>query len=219
MPAERWVIPKESRMANSQNMIAGVSAGGTSGAELLWLAPAGTDLTALRTAPFGDLATEFVSPGYCTQDGFSISQDLSKEEIYSYGVQTPTRVLKTQMKTTGSITLQETNSVSLAVYNGLPLTGEGALVVGQDGTVTVEVGKIRSQRYAAVIDARDGATRTRLIMPDVEIFPAGDLQLSMGAILERALEITAYPDSNGVAIYESHTGLVVAGSTVPPATP
>lgn len=192
----------------ADTMYAGVKAGGQSGAELAYFAPAGTPLPA---TPFADLDPAFVSAGLCTQDGYSQTQDLSKESVYSFGILTPTRVLKTQQETSGSLTFQQTSPTALEVYNQLPL---GSIVPTATGEMTVTQGPIRSQRYVCVIETFDGPNRTRLVMPEIEPDKDGDFGISMGSVTERAIAMTAYPDADGNAVYE-HYLIPALGSTVP----
>lgn len=86
------------------------------------------------TAPFvsatGALAAipaEYQPVGYFTADGISFATDLSMADVTASQTAEPVRSDVESDVFTTAFTPQETNAATVALYNGLPLSGTGAL--------------------------------------------------------------------------------------------
>ena len=191
---------------NTAFVLAGVAAGGTSGAELAWFAPTGA--TGPTTAT-GALDAAFLSAGLISEDGVSRDIKEDSKDVRAYGLATPVRKIVTSTDVTMKMTFLETNKVSAAVYNRLPVSGAGAITVSTGAFSTTE-GTFRSQRYAMVIDAVDGTNRVRMYCSSVEVTDRDGLQVKAGEAITYGVTLTAYPDTNGIAVTTFH---VVTGLT------
>jgi hypothetical protein len=90
--------------------------------------------TAAITAPFnttdGTLSAVpagYVPVGYTTDDGITFPSDLSMSDVTSSQSVEPTRSDVESDILSASFAPQETNAATVALYEGLPLSGEGAL--------------------------------------------------------------------------------------------
>jgi hypothetical protein len=86
------------------------------------------------SAPFvaldGTLATipaAYVPVGYTTDDGVTFTSDLSMADVTSSQATEPTRSDVESDVLSAQFAPQETNAATLALYEGLPLSGTGAL--------------------------------------------------------------------------------------------
>ncbi|WP_125262316.1 phage tail protein [Streptomyces alboflavus] len=86
------------------------------------------------TAPFtpatGELAAVpagYVPVGYTTDDGITFASDLSMSDVTSSQSVEPTRSDVESDVLTAEYTPQETNAATVSLYEGLPLSGAGAL--------------------------------------------------------------------------------------------
>lgn len=180
------------------NVLAGIAGqGGTP--NLAWFAPLGTTLPSDATT---SLPAAWLTAGYCTEDGLTLSTATATTDIAAYGVSVPVRTLVTSQTQTGTITFLETNLVTQAVYRRLPLPGStgGPSVTGA-GLVSLTEGQTRVQNYAAVFTASDGTNLIRKVLPNIQITDKTDETISQAAAITYGVTFTAYPDSSGVAVY------------------
>ena len=183
--------------SNASNVLAGVSAGGTGGTTLAWFAPTST---ALPTTTAATLNVAFKDAGYCSDAGLVRKVAETQKVIGAYGTQLPVRTLITESTRTFALTFLESTSTPVAVYNRLPLTGGGSLTV-TSGAFSVTEGPARVQSYAAVFDVVDGTNFVRAVCPSVQNTSIGDLNFIEGDPIAYPLELTAFPDNTGVAVY------------------
>ncbi|MFF1498709.1 phage tail protein [Streptomyces sp. NPDC058316] len=85
-------------------------------------APFATDDGALNPIPAG-----YVPVGYTTDDGVTFTGDLSMADVTSSQSVEPTRSDVESDVLSAQFAPQETNAATLALYEGLPLSGAGAL--------------------------------------------------------------------------------------------
>jgi hypothetical protein len=193
--------------ANADLILAGISGGGTAGTALAWYAPTGS------TAPVDAAAAlnaSFKDAGWISEDGLtrSVSEDVT--DIPAFGTLVPVRKIVTKSEFSFKVTMLETNPISLAVYNRLPLTG--ITVDPDDGTTDWTEGAHRVQKYAAVFDMVDGTNHLRAYCPSVEVTGRDDTEVKAGAAVTWGVTLTAYPGSDGVAC---HWFAVLAALIVP----
>ncbi|WP_328721733.1 phage tail protein [Streptomyces sp. NBC_00247] len=86
------------------------------------------------TAPFASadgalqaIPTGYVPVGYTTDDGLTFTGDLSMADVTSSQAVEPTRSDVESDVLSAKFSPQETNAATLALYEGLPLSGTGAL--------------------------------------------------------------------------------------------
>ncbi|MFF7365617.1 phage tail protein [Streptomyces sp. NPDC008125] len=86
------------------------------------------------TAPFASadgtlqaIPTGYVPVGYTTEDGLTFTGDLSMADVTSSQSTEPTRSDVESDVLSAKFSPQETNAVTTALYEGLPLSGTGAL--------------------------------------------------------------------------------------------
>lgn len=195
-------------MSNPKQILAGSKAGGPSGLSLAWFAQGGTTLPSDATS---QLAPAFMDAGNCDSKGLDVKTQTSTTPIKSFGSLQPQGILYTDQTVTIDVTFQETNPIALAVYKGLPLD---TIVPDETGAFSVETKMPEDVRYVAVFDAfSQFGDPIRFVAPSVSNTDPGDLSLQMGAVLDRAVTLTLYPDENGVALYEFYVVSGLASGT------
>jgi hypothetical protein len=177
------------------NILAGVEAGGTGGS-LSWFGPLGTAGPASATDA---LNAAFLDGGWVHSDGLAAKVAESNNDITAYGTIVPVRTLTTSSKRTFTLTFLESNQVAVAVYNRLALNA--ITVDPTDGSFSFETGAPSAQQYSAVFDIIDGANHLRAYCPIVQNTAPGDLAVKAGEAIAYPVELTAFPDAAGNAIY------------------
>lgn len=180
------------------NVLAGIAGqGGTP--SLAWFAPLGTALPADASTA---LANSYLTAGYCTEAGLTISTATNTTDIAAYGVSVPVRTLITSQTQTGQIAFLETNPVTQAIYRRLPLPGQtGGVTPTAGGNLSMTEGQARVQSYVAVFTATDGVNLIRKVCPNIQITDKTDEVISQAAAITYGVTFTAYPDSTGTSIY------------------
>jgi hypothetical protein len=179
---------------DNKRILAGVEAGGTGGS-LAWFAPLAT---ALPTSTSASLNAAFKDAGWISSDGLSQKVAEATTDINAYGTIVPVRTLTTSSKRTFDLTFLESNTTSLEIYNRLAL---GSITVAVDGSFSFDTGAPSSQQWSAVFDIIDGANHVRAVCPIVQNTGPGDLNVKAGEAIQYPVQLTAYPDTAGNAIY------------------
>jgi hypothetical protein len=175
---------------DSNNILAGVGAGGTAGTSLAWFG-----LTS-ATAPASAVAalTGFQDAGYCSTAGLTIGNAVSSTPLQAFGTLAPVRVLVTSQIFTFKVTFLESSTTALEVYHRQALNA----LVPTAGAFTVTDGVYSRQLYSAVFDMVDGVQHLRVYCPIVEVTDVDDIQVSFGQPVEYGVTLTAYPNTAGV---------------------
>lgn len=192
--------------ANADLILAGVSAGGTSGLELLWVAPLGTTLP---TDADSTLNGAFESIGYVTADGATLAQSRSTNDVEVYGSITPARKLVSKSSKTWEITGAETSPTVLELYNQLEL---GSIVPDANGKFTIAPSSLEVTRYAFVLVVVDGENVIRYAAGNCEVTDVKERKVANGTPLTYGMTITPYPDANGIPVHEHYLIPALAGS-------
>lgn len=180
--------------ANSALVISGAGAGGTSGLELLWVAPTGS---AAPTDATSSLAVAWESLGYITSDGITLGVDESSEDLTAYGTGVPVRTVNTQSKHTVQVVAMETSTTVLEVFNRLAL---GTITPSALGDFSINSGTVPVQRWAFVVDIVDGTNHIRHYFPSAEVTDRQEQQVQNGQGINYGFTLTAYPSSTtGIA--------------------
>jgi hypothetical protein len=180
------------------NILAGIAGeGGTP--SLAWVAPLGSTLPTDATTA---LDAAFLTTGYVAESGLTVSTAINTQDINAYGITVPARTLVTSGKITGKITFLETNPITAALYNRLPLSGTGApTLTGTTGALAYSEGPARVQSYAAVFSSTDGSNLIRKVCPNLQVTDVDDLVISQGNAIVYGVTFTAFPDNTGNAVY------------------
>jgi len=149
--------------------------------------------TAVVAAPFRD-------SGWCGDNGLTKKINESSKELFGYGTSAPLRTLISQKATTFDLTFLESNEVSLAISNRLPL---GGVVADTSGLMTFTEGPANLPRYAGIFDIVDGFNHVRGYCPSIAATTVQGWTAAPGAAIEYPVSFTAYPDTNGNAVYWS----------------
>jgi hypothetical protein len=147
----------------------------------------------------GVVPATFKDAGLCDSKGLTVKTNVSSNDVKAYGSLQVQRTLMTDQKKTVDLTFLETNPTAVAVYNALPLS---AVTVDSSGYFKVSTGLPQTTQYAAIFDAFDGANHIRYYAPYCQNITPGDLAISEGAPLTRAISLTLYPDATGAVLYE-----------------
>jgi hypothetical protein len=148
----------------------------------------------------------WLSAGLITEDGASENVKDDSTDLRAYGVAPVVRKLTTSTDITVKTVMMEINKVTAAVYHKVAL---GSITV-TGGAFSTTTGPIRSTRYAMVTDLIDDTRRMRSFYPNVENTTRGTKEVKTGSGTFFDVELTAYPDSSGVAVY---TYFLVPGLT------
>jgi hypothetical protein len=142
----------------------------------------------------------FLSAGLISEDGISKNLSNDANEIRAYGLSSAVRKIVTSETIEFQVVFLESNPVSLAVYNRLPLTGATAINPSSTGAFSITEGSFRSQRYALVIDVVDDDHLFRIYAPSVEVTEKESFAVKAGEAITYGVTLTAYPNSSGVSV-------------------
>jgi len=142
----------------------------------------------------------FADAGMVDPSGLAMKVSESSNDVRAFGSLQVQRTLFTEGKQTFDLTFLETNHTSLEVYHRLPIGSTSpAAADGYIPNVTDGVPKV--QYYAGLFDVIDGYNHLRAYCPSIQNTGRGDLNIGFGQAVKRPVTLTAYPDTNGVAIY------------------
>lgn len=144
--------------------------------------------TTIPTTVDGALDVAFEEVGYITDDGLSQTIDTSTNRIRAWGGDT-VREIQTEHDYSLAFTLLETNEHSLSIYYGNFAAG------------VVEVTSANQVRGVWAFEVVDGDKRIRIVVPDGEARPNGDLTYTSTDAITYPVTVTAYPDEDGVKAY------------------
>lgn len=183
-------------MAGNPDLIIGGVAGGDGATGLAWFAVHGT---AGPTDATTALAAAFKDAGIVADSGLTEAISENTTTVNGFGLSTAARKFVTSTDQTFELTFLESNPISVAVYNRLPLD---ALTVSALGAFDLTTGSARSIRYAAVFDLLDGLNHRRVFAPDIEVTGRGNKVTAPGGAVSYPVTLTAYTGSDGVATHE-----------------
>jgi hypothetical protein len=194
---------------NSNLVIAAAAGGGTTGAELLWVAPTGTTLPTNTTTALTTVSTSWNGMGYVSTDGVTLGQDESWEEIEAFGAASIVRKVNKGVKHTFNVEWMEHKLDVLEVVNRLDL---GTIAPSATGAFTIRRGVVGVQRYSFVIDIVDDTNHIRHVVPNAEVTDVKEQKVTAGAAITHAGEITCYPDASNISIYSYYLIPALASS-------
>lgn len=174
---------------NNQNVLVGKPDQDVTGAILS--APLGTDLP---TATDDVLEAAFTDSGYVGEDGVTLAQDRSTNEIRDWSGSLVRRVLETFDGTLAWPHL-EVNAESLK--NAF---GDDSVTVS-NGQITVAIGGREMPRKSWVFRMKDGERRMLLVVPDGQVTEQDDISFVAGEPILLPVTLSCYPDADGNSIY------------------
>ncbi|MEU2740219.1 phage tail protein [Streptomyces sp. NPDC007095] len=163
--------------------------------------------TAAITAPFnattGALSTipaGYVPVGYTTDDGVTFTSDLSMADVTSSQSVEPTRSDVESDVLSAQFAPQETNAATLALYEGLPLSGTGALpAIGEAWTwdrASSPVNPFRRLLFIGLDFADDGGEIYVVkFFPRARLTSKDDEQWARSTETQHPVTFNAYRDS------------------------
>ncbi|NGO68230.1 phage tail protein [Streptomyces boncukensis] len=152
-----------------------------------------------ETGALSAIPAAYVPVGYTSDDGLTFTSDLSMSDVTSSQSVEPTRSDVESDVLTAQYVPQETNQATVALFEGLPLSGEGALP---------EVGKPWSWKRSAVpknpyrrllfigLDYNDSGEEIYVIkfFPRARLTERDDEQWARSTETQRPVTFTAYRD-------------------------
>lgn len=175
--------------------VTNVSAGKPAAGGAVYRAPLGTTLPTDATTELGE---DFVSLGFCSDDGLTNSNSPETDTVKAWGGK-DVLPLQTSKPDTFQLKLIEVLNpdVLKAVYGDENVTG--TLAAG----ITVDASTDEAEESAWVIDMvmRDGALK-RITIPDASITELGDIVYKDDEAVGYEITLTAMPDSTGKTHHE-----------------
>ena len=168
-------------MADASNVLIGNPAA-TGG---VLYAPEGTTIP---TTVSGSLDAAFDDVGYISEDGVTQTIDETTNRIRAWGGDT-VREVQTEHDYSLAFTMIETNEHSQFLYYGDYTAG----------TIEVKAGTV--VRGPFVLDVVDGDNLIRIVIPDGQARPNGDVTYATGDAIAYPVTVTCYPDASGVKAY------------------
>lgn len=187
---------------NALSILAGISGGGTAGNSLLSVAPLSAAAPADADTTNTALPAGWLNAGWCSEAGLTEKFQESTTDILAFGTTVPVRTVIKSSIETFDVTMLETNQVTLALYNRIDLSTLPA--VDATGKTSLDVGKPSLPHFQALFDVVDGANHIRFYLPNCAVTARIDQQVQSGAGIEYGITLTAYPNSNNVAIHKSY---------------
>lgn len=156
------------------------------------VAPVGTTLP---TDAVTAIASGFTSVGAISEDGLTVSTDLSNKEIKAWGGAI-VAVLHTGRKETYKLTCLESDNVAALGIAFADVTGTVA------SGLTIKGNSKQVDHHAVIFDmiTTDGCAK-RIVLPDAVTTNVGDITYADGDISSLSLTLIALPDASGNCSY------------------
>ena len=168
---------------------------GTTGA--IMDAPVGTELPTDATTKPG---SGFSSSGYVSEDGVTISQDRSTEDIPDWSGATIRKVLKSFDGTVKWSEIQMSKEALVHAFGEANVTVTAA-TAGHGEQIAVAIGADLPDPRSWVFSMKDGKARMRIVVPKGQVTEMADLVFKSDSAIALPLTLTTYPDENGKNIY------------------
>lgn len=158
--------------------------------------------TTLPTTAVSTLATALIGLGYISEGGVTKSESRDTNEVKEWGG------LTVKKSTTGfGVTLAFQFLEYLNPDAAKSIYGDAAVTVTPATSTTGEQMKVSVSGQDAphktwVFDMADGGAHLRVLVPDGQITETGDTPYSNSDGAVRDVVLSAYPDANGVLVYE-----------------
>jgi hypothetical protein len=146
------------------------------------------------------LDTDFIDNGYISEDGLSLTQDVSWEKIKEWGGNTIRRILS-DFTGTFSWTFLETNDrTAKAVFGEANVTATAATAT--TGSLLKIIGNAeQAEPRSWVFRMKDGVRKIMIVVPDGQITDRGDISYTRTGAVTYPVTLEASPDSAGNSFY------------------
>lgn len=142
----------------------------------IWLAPVDTAAPTTATDP---LPVAWNTLGYLSEDGVTLSQSTTSEDIYPWQGRSPVRSMITERSLSMDFSMFEFNEENLQLYFGMPIGAEGT---GDAWSLDV-VSNAPAQIYSFCIDVADLDVKVRYYIPRGTLSDAGDLEITDSGVM------------------------------------
>jgi hypothetical protein len=160
------------------------------------VAPVGTTLpTDTVGAPNG----AFTDLGYISEDGVTLSQNTSWEQIKDWGGDIVASLM-TEFSGTLKFTCLETNATTLKATYGSSNVSVVAATVSTGTEITTKLNASQSPDNAWLFNVKAGSSKVRVVVPDGVITDRGDISLVRKDVIKYDLTVECHPDSAGDSI-------------------
>lgn len=160
-------------------------------------APIGTPLPTEATAA---LDAAFVSGGYVSENGLSLTPEYSTVDIREWNGKLVRR-LKQSFDGTLNWEMLQTDAESMRTAFG----DDNVTVTPADAThgnrMAIQLGKDLPERASWALSMKDGSNRVRIVVPDGQITTVGEVSFTSSAAVIWPVTLSTYPDENGVNLY------------------
>jgi len=164
--------------------------------------------TALPTDASTALSGSYTSAGYVSEDGATLTQDYTTNDIKDWS-RTTVRTLLDEF--TGEITftfIQTGYEELCAIFGSDHVSQSGDLI-------TVSLGAHLAPAGVFVLNMKDGDTRIRVIAPNAQPVPEGDLTFVANEPISWGCKLSCNADADGECIYIKVEDTTPSSSGVP----
>jgi hypothetical protein len=198
-------------MANTNLILAGVAGGAPAGTGLLSVAPVSTGAPADASATPVALPAGWLTVGWCADTGFTDKHAEQTTEVGGFGTTAALRSIIKSSIESFSVDMLETNPVTLAIYNRVPLETLPTYS-STTGALALNIGTPSLPRFQALFEVVDGASYVRYWLPLCAVTARVDQQISAGTNFAYSVTLTAYANAANVSVRKSYVLDALRGS-------
>jgi len=154
------------------------------------IAPIGTSLPTDATSTL----TGFTACGYVSEDGVTLSQNYSTNNIKDWSRATVRTLLD---EFTGEITFKFIQTG----YDELCAIFGDDHVSQDNGKLTVEIGAHLAEPQCFAFNMKDGDAKVRIVLPNAQATPDGDISFVANEPISWGVRLTCNADEDGESIY------------------
>lgn len=180
---------------NAANVLVGAPDQKTTGAILS--APTGT---ALPTDPVETPEAEFVSSGYVSENGVTLTPERSTASIKDWSGAIVRQILE---EFNGTLAWEhlETNEESLRNYFGDENVTVTPATADKGEQIRAALGAHELPRKAWIFRIKDGKRRILITVPDGQVSEQGEVSFTKSGAILWPVTLTTFPDADGNNIY------------------
>lgn len=158
--------------------------------------------TALPTDTSTALNAAFLSTGYISKDGSSITPDRSGDKIKAWGGDT-VLVTQTDFNVEVKLTLIEAlNSTALKAAFGSGNVTVTAANSSHGAQTATAINSTPLDHQSWALEIRNGLKKIRVVVPDGQVTKVDEIKFTDSDAIGYSLTITAFPDSSGNHAYQ-----------------
>lgn len=156
--------------------------------------------TALPTDATTALDAAFVSGGYVSENGLSLTPEYSTVDIREWNGGLVRR-LKQSFDGTLTWEMLQTDAESMKTAFGDGNVTVTAADTTHGNRMAIQLGKDLPERASWAFNMKDGSNRVRIVVPDGQITTVGEVSFTSSAAVIWPVTLSTYPDENGVNLY------------------